>query len=49
MHYSVVFAYNPRTFKIMTSEEVDGQLLGMGWVGSGQGEAKGGKGGLMKT
>lgn len=49
MHYTVVFAYNPRTFKIMTSEEVDPQLLKMVWVGSGQGEAKGGKRGLMKT
>lgn len=34
MHYTVVFAYNPRTFKIKTSEEVDPQLLG--WVGWNQ-------------
>lgn len=47
MHCTIVFAYNPRMFKIMTSEEVDPQLLGMGWWS--QGEAKGGKKGLMKT
>lgn len=46
MYSTVVFAYIPRTFKIMTSEEVDPQLDGL--VGSGQGEAEVERG-LMKT
>lgn len=49
MHCAVVFAYNPGTFQIMISEEVDPQSLGMGWVGWGQGEEKGREEGLMKT
>lgn len=32
MHCAVVFAYNPGTFQIMISEEVDP----WGWVGWGQ-------------